>query len=912
MGCTHAWGLRPIVAYNLNRDLTLFLGKFQEIRTRTAQRPHNTGQHRTAQGKRQAPSSMELNNGKDKDKAKAKAKDTLKLKQKLKQNPKPKQKPDFVLLDETQWDGTVLPQSAEQAALRRDTLVFFQLPRRAAATPACATDAVLPAQWAPTADVAAMRARVASQCTPPQPPVHSAKLHGAAFATAQQECAQAARACGARMSVRTQTDFVALNKPALVAVWSALIQEPRQWMFAGLHEMDLAQQALDVATALVHWAYDSDGVLCMPLLQAYWREATEYTTQWCLLSGHGSNAAASGKWHEDGADVSVLAALYAYAAFLQTLLDAAAPGLLSLADQARTDDALRLKKARLFVKRGIYVVPGTRSRQARTWWWGELLAYSLGGFLTAYSVTMRAHLRMLALVPKDKAPPRLPNADVYGYGPDRQPVRTLEHTWHVYLDAMTLLHYLAPHFVHLLHEGRVATLLGYMSLMERRWAGDACLQRAVLDLTKRLRPTAHSLLESALADLQGAVRRVQVLLSVAGTVYARFASDAVNETSEELAVALRLGKLHPLLEPTQKDVGGRTLMMFAVSNYTTLEQTAQLLNHPGYGTDAELSLTLVPAEAAALAKYKTAARMAHIMRYTAALLQERVDVAVPWNDKAEAFMTALGVQLPSSVTRALPANVSLMAMSRRCTNYTITMDLRDAAGAPIASDVRATRPVDDDRTSVWDQLQARDVAVNTWARDVGKSHDFVAAAAALAAWTPPEWLEVTASDGKDNAELLRKHMQAQEEMVMNKVLADVATSNLQEKDKGKGKSKDKSKEKDKDACDAVFEYSDTSVHVWKSESARAKELERHVRRLVATAVANEMHGIMPAKADDSTLAQLSRLLTKDNLTSRTIVLNLDAESCTDGLPTRYMLDGRELRMLQLQARMELKRRAMRR
>jgi hypothetical protein len=131
----------------------------------------------------------------------------------------------------------------------RPQLDLARFPR---ANPGSSFDARLPDMWASSEQVAAMHARIDATWVCPR--------------GVSRELEPFYKQC------RADVEFVRLNEEAARAVRTALLNEPRQWIFAeitGPHKRDIVRQAEDVVDALIAFVYSADGRLDTSRARAY-------------------------------------------------------------------------------------------------------------------------------------------------------------------------------------------------------------------------------------------------------------------------------------------------------------------------------------------------------------------------------------------------------------------------------------------------------------------------------------------------------------------------------------------------------------------------------------------------------------------------------------------------------------------
>lgn len=199
-------------------------------------------------------------------------------------------------------------------------------------------------------------------------------------------------------------------------------------------------------------------------------------------------------------------------------------------------------------------------------------------------------------------------------------------------------------------------------------------------------------------------------------------------------------------------------------------------------------------------------------------------------------------------------------------------------------------------------MSGRDALLNEWTLEAGRNRDFCAALASLRAWAMPDWLVVTADEGRANVARATRECARKEAERFDRIAAEFAALDAAGKGKDAGTGKG-TRAGSKDAPTVMAFDEDADAHVYAPSSSRSKECASALKQLVASAVARDLEGHHPRDDDNSALAQLMRLLKADNITSRVLVLNMGVDE--EGVPTRYMLDGRELRRLQLEARAEM-------
>jgi hypothetical protein len=775
---------------------------------------------------------------------------------------------DFEQLASSAWDGECIPRDIATRTLRKNTLAFFAQHKSRSdslethaelwlqALGIASADAILPLEWASQADVELVTANAAQVefCAPPVLRVSSspssstfssAALAAAlAFSKAQMRYADHVRAIKRSAENERVCNFIALNPVAFSALQRALLDDTRRWRFENIDRVDIVEQARRIAANVVFWAYDLDsGRLATSLVSAFCVQAGDLVQQHALLSFPPHCVSIRIPWQSKSSSngASAWAVLFAYAAHLQTRIDADSLGLVQIGNTQRLADtkahaaevaAKAAAKAAAVNDRAIRMAQAKSERTALQQqqeqqaalrrqerdkrkheqaqasapapaptaiaspaspvsaspapspskgflspqlWYGMLFTRTARGLATSYAALMRAHLRMLPFVPRDAetAPPPYHafkhnelgfcNNDDEDEDKDgdslqigRRIPETLAEHWHVYLDAISLLHAFIPRVAKLLSKGSIARARGFMMHVRVRLLSDTHIRRAVANLRNALmraravtmHPKLAAQLNVSFDIIEGVVARIQKLFSTAAQFLSQFVTSAVKELEAEYEAVscFSSGSISSCAKNENEPIDA-----------WLLEDVMQFVCAHAANADSRIPISFVSKRGAALVEFDSVINASCISLEAARMLGSEVDGDSYANanamgseyQRATCYLDKLGLSLPSAALTPLQVVRALMHLS--CSG-----SISDAATRAEANEKAKPTKSAVHRVSVFDQVRGLDSRLNTWMMESGKDPQFIAALHALAQWEPDVIVNTSESSGSSMSGLLFK------------------------------------------------------------------------------------------------------------------------------------------------------------
>lgn len=782
---------------------------------------------------------------------------------------------EFEQLAASAWDGECIPRDIATRTLRKNTLAFFAQHKSRSdslethaelwlqALGIASADAILPLEWASQADVQLVTANAAQVefCAPPTLRVSSspssssssssAALAAAlAFSKAQIRYADHIRAIKRSAENERVCNFIALNPVAFSALQRALLDDTRRWRFENIDRVDIVEQARRIAANVVFWAYDLDtGRLATSLVSAFCIQAGDFVQQHALLSFPPRCVSIRIPWRSKSSSngASAWAVLLAYAAHLQTRIDADSLGLVQIGNTQRLADAkahateiaaMQLAKdaerdaraeAKAAAKAAAVNDRAIRMAQAKAertalqqqqeqqaalrrqecdkrkheqaqasasapvttaiaspaspvsaspapspskgflspqLWYGMLFTRTARGLATSYAALMRAHLRMLPFVPRDAetAPPPYHafkhnelgfcNNDDEDEDKDgdslqigRRIPETLAEHWHVYLDAISLLHAFIPRVAKLLSKGSIARARGFMMHVRVRLLSDTHIRRAVANVRNALmraravamHPKLAAQLNVSFDVIEGVVARIQKLFSTAAQFLSQFVTSAVKELEAEYeaVTCFSSGSISSCAKNENEPIDA-----------WLLEDVMQFVCAHAASADSRIPISFVSKRGAALVQFDSVINAGCISLEAARMLGSEVDGDSYANanamgseyQRATCYLDKLGLSLPSAALTPLQVVRALMHLS--CSG-----SISDAATRAEANEKAKPTKSAVHRVSVFDQVRGLDSRLNTWMMESGKDPQFIAALHALAQWEPDVIVNTSESSG---------------------------------------------------------------------------------------------------------------------------------------------------------------------
>ena len=339
-----------------------------------------------------------------------------------------------------------------------------------------------------------------------------------------------------------------------------------------------------------------------------------------------------------------------------------------------------------------------------------------------------------ALLPSDPPPSAFSHNEICV---ERRP-RTLQEHWHVYLEALVLLHTVVPRTVGMLEKGRLQSASSYLMLARMRLMSDTNICVAVAGVRDALlasravsvRPKVAEQMQSAFKIIYDAAARALILLSTT----AQFCDQLVLVLTHELCAELHTSRAIGVL--SKEAVEAMYGSNFQLDGWV-LENALCILYSLSRSTSGDTVSSLSPTNAALISMQSTN-RSLNMSFFLAREMgaattgfedgDDCINVTQAETVRAKCYLTMLGVCVPDAAAQMSDSVRSLIQLS---------LCARDRVVRPYSQDESQKKFICDTETSVYSQVRGLDKRLLLWVRLSSKDSVFANALITLAQW--PDW-----------------------------------------------------------------------------------------------------------------------------------------------------------------------------